>query len=182
MSVLNSLFDVVRGWPDESTIEEDFGIHNSVPANTPLTEGDILVQQVDGTMARGSGIDFGGAVTATDGGATLIIAMVEAPQLWLCVSGTTDNESDGQQPQGASPNGISLGRGPWKCVAIKGTYMVETQVFVTRAYVPGHTVTVVAGEVDLTDDGLAVNSAFQPYGEVRSYDATAGLLTVTVEN
>lgn len=180
MSVLNSLFDVVRGWPDESTIEEDFGIHSSVPANDPLTEGDILVQQTDGTMARGTGADLGTAagVSAT----ALAVALVEAPQLWLCVSGTTDNETDGQSPQGASPNGISLGQGPFKVVAIKGTYMVETPVFVTRAYVPGHTVTAVAGEVDLTDDGLGVNSAFQPYGEVRSYDATAGLLTVTVEN
>ena len=180
MSVLNSLFDVVRGWPDESTIEEDFGIHSSVPANTPLTEGDILVQQTDGTMARGTGSDYGTAAAGSAG--ALAIAIVEAPQLWLCVGGSSDNESDGQQPQGASPNGISLGRGPWKVVAIKGTYMVEMQNFVTRAYVPGHTVTAIAGEVDLTDDGLAVNSAFQPYGEVRSYDATRSLLTITVEN
>lgn len=180
MSVLNSLFDVVRGWPDESTIEEDFGIHSSVPANNPLTEGDILAQQSDGTMARATGTDLGAAAASSVG--DLAIALAELPQLWLCVSGTTDDEYDGLKPQGASPNGISLGQGPWKVVAIKGTYMVETTNIVDRAYEPGHTVTAIAGEVDLTDDGLGVNSAFQPYGEVRSYDDSEGLLTVTVEN
>jgi hypothetical protein len=180
MSLLNSLFDVVRGWPDESTIEEDFGIHSSVPANNPLTVGDVLAQQDDGTMARATGADLGTAAASSAG--ALAIALAEAPQLWLCVSGTTENEYDGLQPQGASPNGISLGQGPWKVVAIKGTYMFETANFVDRAYLPGHTVTAIAGEVDLTDDGLGVNSAFQAYGEVRSYDSVAGKLTVTVEN
>lgn len=179
MSLLNNLFDVVRGWPDESTIEEDFGIHSSVPANTPLTEGDILAQQSDGTMARATGADLG---TAAGTSATaLATAMVEAKQLWLCVSGTTEYEYDGLKPSGASPNGISLGTAPWKVVAIKGTYMYETSNFVVRAYVPGHTVTAVAGQVDVTNSGIA-NTAFQPYGEVRAYDSVAGKLTVTVEN
>lgn len=181
MSLLNSLFDVVRGWIPENAsacIEENFVQNSAVAANNPLTEGDVVAVQSDGTVNRATGADFGTAAGSSAG--ALAIALAEAKQLWLVVSGSSDEEYDGLRPGGAGAQN-SLGHVPFKCTCIKGTYMFETEKFVTRAYQPGHTVTVISGEPDLTLDGTA-NSAFQPYGEVLAYDAAAGLLTLTVTN
>lgn len=180
MSILNSLFDVVRGWTpggNAACIEEAFVQNSGISANDPLTEGDVVTLQADGTVDRADGNDWGTA--AGTSAAALALSIVEAPTFWLVVSGSADDEYDGLRPGGAGAAN-SLGFVPFKCVAIKGTYMFETEKFVTRAYVPGHKVTVVAGEPDLTDDTLAVNTTYQPYGEVVSYDAAAGKLTLVV--
>lgn len=174
MSTLNQAFDVVRGWPDYSTIEEDFVPHSSVPAGDPLVEGDIIFQQTDGAAARATSTNLVGSVVASDGGAALAAAFNLRKQLWLVVSGSTANNYDGLR-QGDTGSGF--GYIPWKIVAIRGTYMFKTEEFVTRAYAPGEAVTVVAGKVDrvATD-----NPGLDQYGEVREYDSANAVLTVTV--
>lgn len=180
MSILNSLFDVVRGWTpggNAACIEESFVQADAIAADDPLTEGDIVALNSDGQVDRADGNDWGTA--AGSSAAALALSIVEAPTFWLVVSGSADDEYDGLRPGGAGAAN-SLGFVPFKCVCIKGTYMFETERFVTRAYVPAHKVTVVDGEPDLTNDGLGVNTTHQPYGEVVSYDATEGLLTLVV--
>lgn len=169
MSTLNSAFNVVRGWlPGQGqAIEEDFKQHSSVPSNNPLTEGDVCFQQSDGTLARATGGNYGGAADV----AALATLITTAPHWWLIVSGATANNYDGLHQDGT---GAYV---PWKVVAIRGTYMFETANYVTRGYSPGESVTAVAGIVDRIPTN---NAGLRQFGEVRAYNATTGVLTVTV--
>lgn len=170
MSTLNQAFDVVRGWPDYATIEEDFRPHSSVPANDPLVEGDIVYQESDGNAARATSEDYGGAADLP----SFITLLTERNQLWLVVSGTTPDNYDGLK-QGDTGSGF--GYVPWKVVAIRGTYMFKTEEFVARAYNPGEPVAAVSGKVDRIPGD---NPGLRQYGEVREYDSANGVLTVTV--
>jgi hypothetical protein len=171
MSTLNSLFDVIRGWPDTSTIEQDFKQHSTVPSNAPLVEGDVCFQQSDGTLARATASDWGTA--ATTSAPALATALSTDKQFWLVVSGATAQNFDGLQHGNVSG---ALGYIPWKVVAIRGTYMFETEEFVAGSYTPGTNVTVIGGKLE----SLATKAGYRPYAEVRAYDSARGVLTVTV--
>lgn len=178
MSNLNSLFDVVAGWTgtgtDSATITEVFRPHDSIAANNPLREGDVVFQQADGHVDRASSTNLAAAGTPAE----LAALIAEAQQYWLVVDGNEETNYDTLGQTGPiGPNGAPS-YVPWKVTCIRGTYMVETQNFVERAYVPGNKVAVVGGQPDLTI--AATNPGFHPYGEVKKYDATQGLLTITV--
>lgn len=181
MSNLNSLFDVVRGWPgtgtDSATITEDFRPHDSIAADNPLKEGDIVFQQSDGKVARADSEDLADAADV----AGLAALIAQAQQYWLVVDGneSTNYDTLGQTgPVGANGAPAHV---PWKVTCIRGTYMVETENFVgSRAYEPGAKVTVVDGQPDLIAASDAAGPGYHPYGEVREYDSTRGLLTITV--
>lgn len=52
MAVLNSLFDILRGWPREGAIDDAFFIHQtSPPAYDFLPGGTVVSVQADGTVA-----------------------------------------------------------------------------------------------------------------------------------
>lgn len=181
MSNLNTLFDVVRGWPgtgtDSATITEDFRPHDSVPSNNPLKEGDIVFQQSDGKVARASSVDLASAADV----AALAALIAQAKQYWLVLDGNESTNYDALAQTGpVGPNGAPS-HVPWKVTCIRGTYMVETENFVgARAYAPGAKVTAVDGKVDLIAASDAAGPGYHPYGEVRKYEPTRGLLTVTV--
>jgi len=171
MSTLNSLFDVIRGWPENATIEQDFKQHSSVPSDAPLIEGDVCFQQDDGTLARATAANWGTAAGTSV--AALATALTQDKQFWLVVSGATAQNFDGLQHGNV---GGTLGYLPWKVVAIRGTYMFETTEFVAGAYTIGTNVTVVAGKLN----SVAAVAGARPYAEVRAYDSARGVLTVTV--
>lgn len=178
MSVLNSLFQVVRGHTphaDASSIDETFLPSAAILADAPLLDGDIVQVQSDGTVNRAAASDWGTA--AGTSALALATAQAESPQFWTVISGTSENQPDGRRPGGAvTPYG--LGTVPYKCVCIRGTYIIETQNYTARAYVPGNKVTVLLGVLDITITGT--NVAHQPFGEVLSFNATTQVLTVSV--
>lgn len=179
MSNLNSLFDVVRGWEgtgtDNATITETFRPHANVPAANPLKEGDIVVQKGDGRVERANAADYAGAVDV----ASLAALIAEAPQFWLVIDGNESTNYDTLAQTGPiGPNGTPS-YVPWKVNCIRGTYMFQTTHIVARSYAPSDKVTVVDGQIDITKTGVA-NPGYRPYGEVREFDATRGLLTLTV--
>lgn len=172
MSLLNSLFDVVRGWTpgvNGSSFEEDF---KPDPAVTPpITEGDIIEQNASGLAVRSTSDDLAGAASV----AALGTLLSEAKQQWLVVSGTSPDEYDGLIP---GDTGSGFGQIPWKLVGILGAFQFKTENFAAGAYAPGDAVTVVAGQIARIP---ADNPGLAQYGEVREYDATAGTLVVTVK-
>ena len=171
MSTLNSLFDVIRGWPETATIEQDFKQHSSVSAGDPLVEGDVCFQQSDGRLARATAADWGTAAGVNAG--ALATALTTDKQFWLIVSGATAQNYDGLQHGNV---GGSLGYVPWKVVAIRGTYMFETEEFEAGAYAVGSNVTVVNGKLV----SVADSPGFRPYAEIFAHDTTRGVLTVSV--
>lgn len=180
MSNLNSLFDVVRGWPgtdnDSATITETFKPSSGVPANDPLVEGSIVFQQSDGTVDRASAADYSGAADV----AALADLIAEAKQFWLVVDGNDADQYDTQIQTGAVGANGTLSYQPWKVTCIRGTYMVQTTNVVDRSYSQGDTVTVVSGQPDIIDSGGPTNQGFRPYGEVHDYNSSTGLLTLSV--
>lgn len=176
MSNLNSLFDVVRGWAgpgsDTATITETFRPHDDVPSDSPLQEGDFVFQESDGKVSRATGTDLAAAADV----AALAAAIAEAQNFWLVVDGNSDHNYDTLSQTGPIAGNGTMSHVPWKVTCIRGTYMVETEHYVTRSYAPGNKVTVVDGEVDITSSGN--NPGFQPLGEVHEYDDSQGLLTI----
>lgn len=171
MSILNSKFDVVRGWPGETAFDETFKPAAGITADNPLVEGDIVSVQADGTVDRATALDLSTALAVAD----IATAIATSPQMWLVVEGTgASNYSSIQQ----KAVGDALAYVPWKVVCIKGSYVFETDNFVERAYVPGAAVAAVDGKIDLTIGAGA--AAYIKYGEVVSYDAVSGVLTVAV--
>ena len=170
MSVLNSLFDVVRGWPNENAIDETAPQSPAIGAGVPLVEGDVVDLQSDGTWNRASSVDYAAAGSV----AALAALLADAPHMWLVVSGVEPDQYDGLK-QGYI--GTSFTYVPYKVTAIRGHLMFETQRFVTgRAYVPGDAVSVDAGLLDRTAD---FGVGRRQYAEVISYDPARELLTVT---
>jgi hypothetical protein len=170
MTILNSLFQVVRGHSpgtNSSSIEETFLPAAAILADAPLVPGDIVHVQSDGTVNRATGSDWGTA--AGTSALALATAQAEQKQFWTVISGSSDSEPDGRRP-GGSVQPFGLGTIPYKVVAIRGVYMLETQNYTTRAYAPANKVTVLAGIVDITITGT--NVAYQPFGEVLSFNAT----------
>lgn len=176
MSLLNSLFDVIRGWPDESTIDNTFVPDAGVSAANPLTEGDIvaLTGNAADAVDRATGVDLVGAAVANDGGAALAGALVTQKQLWLCVNGNSENEYDGLK-QGGGADGSDYIAG--KVVCIRGHYQFETTNFEAGAYVAGDAVTAKAGAVARIPTS---NPGLRQFGEVRVAETAEGVLTITV--
>jgi len=174
MSLLNAAFDVIRGWPDESTIEDTFVPDSGV--STALTEGDIvyLTGNAADAVDRATGTDLAGAVTANDGGADLALALVTLPQLWLVVSGNADNEYDGLKQGGGSDGSEYIAD---KLVAIRGHYQFETTNFDAGSYAVGEAVTANAGAVARIPTD---NPGLRQFGEVRKEEDADGVLTITV--
>lgn len=180
MSTLSSLFDVVRGYhgpnSDYSTISERFEPDAALLSANQLTEGEIVQQNTAGKAIRGNGRDW--RTAAGTSAAALADAISDSPQLWLVVGGASDIEYDGLAQTGPiNAYGVPAYRS--KVLAcIRGTYMVETQNVVARSYQPSQRLTVVNGQIDHTVTG-GNNPGYQPYGEVRSWDAANTLLTYT---
>lgn len=180
MSNLSSLFDVVRGYhgpnSDYSTITERFEPDATLLSSNQLTEGDLIQQNASGLAVRASGNDW--RTAAGTSAAALADSISDSPHIWLVVGGAGADEYDGLAQTGTI-NAFGVPAYQSKVVAcIRGTYMAKTQNIVARTYVPGQRLTVVSGQLDQTVTG-GTNPGFQPYGEVREYDATNSLLTYT---
>lgn len=77
--ILNSLFDVLRGWPREGAIDESFKIHQTVAGtDDSLPLGTVVAVQSDGTVA---------AATTPDRSTTNAVAT------WVVVEGNADFSS-----------------------------------------------------------------------------------------
>lgn len=73
---LNSLFDVLRGWPREGAIDDSFKIHQTTPGtDDSLPLGTVVSVQSDGTVA---------AATTPDRSTTNAVAT------WVVVEGNDD--------------------------------------------------------------------------------------------
>lgn len=166
MSVLNSLFDVVRGHvtgQDNATIQENFKPASGYTPN----EGDIVSITVDSGEPRieaASAVQLDGAADV----AALGSLLADLPHLWLVVSGmnaTTDFD------------GVFTG----KAVCILGTYMVKTENYNgADTFVVGGPVTVAAGVVRANPLG---GQDYQKYGEViENNHATNGTLIIAVQS
>lgn len=182
MSNLNSLFDVVRGWSGpgegEATITETFAPNASLLTSNQLVEGDVVLLESTGLVNRASGVDW--RTAAGGGAAALADAISDSPQLWMVVSNSDSLGFDGVAQLGAINSNNVPGYVANAVVCIKGCFMVETENFVTRTYLPGQAVTAISGQLDHTVTG-GNNPGYQPYGEVKAYDSTLGVLTVTVD-
>jgi len=174
MSVLNSLFDIVRGgWTgnDVTAIDETAPQHSSILAANPLVEGDIVFLDSTGTWDRATSV----LLNATDTALGVATALGSLQQMWLVVSGVEADQYDGLQ-QGYV--GADFTYIPYKVTAIRGHIMYETEKFVTgRAYVPGDALAVDDGDLDRQAD-FGVNS--RQYAEVFSYDSVLEKLTATI--
>lgn len=181
MSTLNSLFDVVRGWPgtgtDSATITEDFKPSTSIDADNPLREGSIVFVGSDGRVDRATSSDLSAGADAD----ALAAAIAQHQQFWLVVDGNEDENYDTLQQTGPVQGNGAPSYVPWKVTCIRGTYMVETENFVSgRPYTPGEATAVVDGELDRVADTDGAGGSMYPYGEIREYDAAQEVLTVTV--
>jgi hypothetical protein len=174
MSVLNSLFDIVRGgWTgnDVTAIDETAAQAVGIAANDPLVEGDIVFLDALGTWDRATSV----LLNATDTALGVATALANLQQMWLVVSGVEADQYDGLQ-QGYV--GADFTYIPYKVTAIRGHIMYETEKFITgRAYVPGDALCVDAGDLDRTAD-YGVNA--RQYAEVFSYDSVLEKLTATI--
>jgi hypothetical protein len=170
MSVLNSLFNVARGWPNENAIDETAPQNAGISANTPLVEGDIVSLDSAGTWSRADSVDLAGAGSV----AALGNLLASLKQMWLVVSGAEPDQYDGLK-QGYV--GADFTYVPYKVTAIRGHLMFETARFVGgRAYVPGDAIAVDGGLLDRT---LNYGAGYNQYAEVLAYDSALGKLTVT---
>jgi len=76
MALVNSKFDVLRGWPQEGAIDETFGIHQTTPGtNDALPSGMVITIGTDGL-----------AVAAT----TPNRSSANAVNTWIVVAGNDD--------------------------------------------------------------------------------------------
>jgi hypothetical protein len=145
MSVLNSLFDIVRGgWTgnDVTAIDETAPQAVGIAANNPLVEGDIVILDALGTWDRATAV----AYNATDTAAGVAIALANLKHFWLVVSGVEADQYDGLKQDYV---GTDFTYVPYKVTAIRGEIMYETERFTTgRSYVPGDSLTVAAGLLD----------------------------------
>jgi hypothetical protein len=169
MSNLASKFDIKRGYDhstDNAAINESFKPHSSVGA-TPLAEGEIVHVMSDGTVARATCADYGGAASV----AALATLLSTDKNLWLVLTGTTETDYDGLQHGNVSG---SLGWVPWKVVAIRGLVMFETTSFAAGTYTVGEGVSVINGEIV----SLVENPGLRRYAEVIEYNVATGVLTL----
>lgn len=179
MSNLNSLFSVTYGWADAhsdySTITVPFTPADAVISANPLLEGEWVGVGSDGKVNRVSGANYGGAGSV----AALAALIAESKQMWMVIGGSGPTDLDSHIQTGAPVNGVMT----WVAstvTCIRGTFVVRTQEYVTRSYVPGNSLTVISGELDLTATGT--NAGYQPVGEVLEYNATLGTLTASVRS
>lgn len=162
MSILDSLFDVVRGFPQEGVIDESYA---PLGAYVPK-EGEVV------TVENDSGSPAIAAATATRLDtlgtlAALLTAMTDFPHLWMVVSG---------MEAGKDYDGIQTG----KAVCLLGTFMVRTE-----RYASGDTFTV--GAPVTVETGIIRSNPFsaqehQKYGEVIEVDAANSTLVLAVHS
>lgn len=169
MSLLNSKFNVRRGFPFGASIDETFTPKAGI--NPVLKQGHFCAAGSDGTLDRVAAVDFSGAASV----AALATAQATAPQLWMIFTGNEPYQYDSLKQTWV---GDDLAWGPDKVVALRGNFQVTTEQYVTRAYSPGDKLCVIAGQLDLTSG--SVNAGHKSVGTVISYDATAGTLTADV--
>lgn len=177
MSTLNSLFDVQFGWAgahnDFSTITVPFTPNAAVIASNQLLEGEFVSLGADNTVNRATGANYGGAGSV----AALAALIAESKQMWMIVGGAGPLDYDSHIQTGAPVNGVMTYVSA-TISAIRGTFVVRTTEFVTRAYAKGNSLTVINGELDVTIAGT--NVGYQPVGEVHDYDATTGTLDASI--
>jgi len=179
MSNLNSQFNVQYGWKsaeeDGATITVNFPPAAAVTATSQLLEGEWVSLGSDGTVNRFTGADFAAAGSV----AALAAAIAQAKQPWMVLGGAGQLDYDAHSQAGAPVNG----RMTWvssTVSCIRGTFVVKTSEYVVRDYVPGNSLTCIAGKLDLTSG--AINPGYQPVAEVKQYDAAAGFLIASVRN
>jgi hypothetical protein len=162
MSILDSLFDVLRGWPDDrSVIDESlkpFGAY--VPS-----EGDVVAITDDSgepKISAATGTDIGAFASA----ALLGQALAGIPQLWMVVGGM-DPATDF--------DGVFTG----KATCLRGVFEVRTENYATGdSYAPGDSVTPEAGVLRANPIGGA--TWHQKYGEVLRLNSTRNTLDVSI--
>ena len=117
MSVLNSKFDVLRGWPKEGAIDESFGIHQTTPGtDDSLPQGMVIAIGSDGLAVAASTPDR---------------SSVNAVATWVVVAGNDDFSSQFVH----------------KVVALRSNAMLKLDPsnFNASTYTPGVKLTFVAG-------------------------------------
>ena len=162
MSILDSLFDVLRGWPDDqSVIDESLKPFGAFEPQ----EGDVVAIVDDSgepkiSAATGTRLDDAGSI------AVLAQRLTNLQQLWMVVSG---------MEAGKEFDGIFTG----KAVCLRGVFEVRTERFNTgSSYTPGDSVSPLAGVLNLNP--IATTDYSQKYGEVLRHDSTRNTLDVSV--
>lgn len=180
MSTFDSKFNVIYGYhgpeADYCTISETFEPDGSI--STALVEGEVVSVGSNKTVDRAVGVALGGGSVSD-----MAELLATQPQYWTIVTGMDSVNYDAlAQTGGVAANGSMKWVGA-QVVAIRGTYVFQTDQFVTQTYVAGSRVTIGtsgnAGKVDLTDG--STNIGYTPFGEVHEYDSTEGILTVSVD-
>lgn len=170
MSLLNSKFNLRRGFPFGTAMDETF---TPAPGLTPvLGEGDFIVINSSKQAVRVASVDHSGAASA----AALATLLAAKPQIWMVISGNEAGQYDTLRQTWV---GDSLAWTPAQIVALRGAFQVTTEKYVTRAYVTGDKLCVIAGELDLTNG--STNTGHVSVGTVISYDSTAGTLTADIQ-
>jgi hypothetical protein len=117
--ILNSLFDVIRGWPREGAIDETFAIHQtSPPTYDVLPAGSVVsVQATDGSVAL---------ATTPNRSTTNPI------QTWVVVTDSSDFDSQ------------FLGK--VTCLRANAEFVLDPSNFNAGVYTPGTLLTFSAGK------------------------------------
>lgn len=142
--LLNSKFDVLRGWPREGAIDESFSVHQSVPGtDDALPLGTVVAVQADGSAA---------AATTPNRSTTEYVAT------WVVVAGNDDYSSQFVRKVACLRGNAVLKLDPSNINA--GTYTPGTKLtFSAGKWQPAVTNNQIIGEVlqDLTaTDGTVV--------------------------
>jgi len=152
MSILNSKFDILRGWPNGSAVAEDLVI--GVPSNDSLHTGDWV--RLDPAGAGYAPVDE--ARTAKD--ASLIAgaahANIEAPELWGLVIEGRDEYS----AQASGRITVLLGGGYIVRLWNDPDKAAADQMFDEALMAPGRPVTLLNGQI--VDAGIAAGEAVLP--------------------
>lgn len=168
MSVLSSLFDVMRGGHDgEGGIDETFAQSASIAADAPLREGEIVSLDSDGTWIRADSVDL-----AAPGSVALLgAALASLPCMWIVISGAESAQYDGLKQGYASGQFTYV---PYKVTAIRGDIVFRTARIVSRSYVPGDAISVDGGQLERTAD---YGTGYSRFATCLSYDSANGTLT-----
>lgn len=177
MGNLNETFTVKRGWKsgadDTCTMTESFVPETSLQTANYLETGEFITLDSAGQAVRGTGVDYAAAGSV----AALAALQAQRPQHWMIITGAQPTDIGSTIQTGTINNNVPTYKS-FKVVALRGTFIVETTQFVTRAYVKGSSLTIVAGKLDITDG--SDNVGYEKVGDVIDYNGTTGVLIASI--
>jgi len=124
--ILNSKFDVLRGWPKAGAIDDTFPVRVVAGVPVTLAAGTVVTPQIDGSIDR----------------ATSPAAATDPIPVWVVVEGNDDF------------SGRFLGKAV--CVRSNVELRLDPANFVAGAYVPGSPLSFVNGQFVLATSGQQV--------------------------